>query len=298
MKQNPHVGMTRRDFALCLALTPGIGGRSVTRILARNDLLGRTPEQFLKLSPESLREEYRLQVKQSEALAGRNTRAAMAELQELQRRLDALGVGLVTAADAHYPPRIEQMDSDPPGVLFLYGNQNLLKGKTAAILSSRNTMPAGLDLMERLAEEAVLGGEIVVSGHDTPEYQRSALVPLRWGAPRILCLDRGLFDALGEDLREEPFRAARLWRYQFDPTTDLVISPFRPSSKCIGINNRVRDKLISCLADRLDFVEVAPGGNMEKLAAQALKAGRPVRISDRSVAWRRIAELGAQVLES
>lgn len=288
--------MTRRDFALCLALTQGVGGRSVTRILARNDLLGRSPEQFLRLSTEAMREEYRLQAKQADALASRS-RTTVQEVQEMQRRLDALGVSLVTAADAHYPARIEQMDADPPGVLFLYGNQNVLKGRTASILSSRNTMPAGLDLMERLAEEAVLAGEIIVSGHDTPEYQRSALVPLRWGAPRVLCLDRGLFEGLGEDLKEEPFRAARLWRYQFDPSTDLVISPFRPSAKFIGINNQIRDRLIACLSDRVDLVEVSPGGNMEKLARLALKASRPVRVSDRSVAWRRLVEQGATAIE-
>lgn len=291
------MGLSRRDFSLWLALTPGIGGRSVTRILARNDLLGRTPETFLGLSPESLIEEYRLQARQAENLTIK-ARTPLEELKQLQERLDALGVNLVTAADAHYPAKVEQMDPDPPGVLFLYGNQNLLKARTTAVLSSRNTTPAGLDLLEKLAEDGVLAGEVVVSGHDTPEYQRSALVPLRWGAPRILCLDRGLFEALGENLREEPFRAARLWRYQFDPNTDLVVSPFKPTSAFVGINNKVRDRLIACLSDRLDFVEVSPGGNMEKLAKLALKAGRHVRVSDRSVGWRRLIEAGATCIQA
>ena len=251
----------------------------------------------MALAPESLVEEYRLQARQAARLVSQS-RTPLDEMRQMQGRLDALGVVLVTAADAHYPARVEQMDPDPPGVLFLYGNQNLLKGRSASVLSSRNTSPAGLDLVERLAEEAVLAGEVIVSGHDTPEYQRSALVPLRWGAPRILCLDRGLFEALGENLREEPFRAARLWRYQFDPTTDLVVSPFKPASAFIGVNNKVRDRLIACLSDRIDLVEVAPGGNMEKLARQALKAGRSVRISDRSVSWRRLTEQGATCLDA
>ncbi len=289
------MSLSRRDFALWLALTPGIGGKSVTRVLARNDLLGRDPESFMRLSEEVLREEYRLNAKQAASLVSQ-ARAPIADMQEMRSKLDALGVSLVTAADAHYPDRIELIDPDPPGVLFLYGNQNLLKAKTLSVLSSRNTTPAGLDLMEKLTEEAVLAGEVVVSGHDTPEYQRSALVPLRWGAPRILCLDRGLFEALGPELKEEPFRAARLWRYQFDPKTDLVVSPFRPNASFAGVNNQVRDRLITSLSDRLDFVEVAPGGNMEKLCRRALKAGRPVRVSDRSVGYRRLVEQGAALL--
>lgn len=289
------MGLSRREFALLLALTPGIGGRTITRILARNDLLARTPEETMRLSEEALREEYRLQRRQATAVATAESR--LQELKTVQNRLEGLGVGLVTAADAHYPERVLQVDPDPPGALFVYGNQNLVKGKTAAVLSSRNTSPAGLGLMEGLAEDAVLAGEVLVCGHDTPEYQRVAVVPLRWGAPRILCLDRGLFAALGDDLREEPFRAARLWRYEFDPKTDLVVSPFRPEAGFAGVNNQVRDRLVAALADRIDFVEVAVGGNMEKVALRALKAGRPVRVSDRSTGWRRLAERGATCLE-
>jgi DNA processing protein len=53
-------------------------------------------------------------------------------------------------------------------------------------------------------------------------------VPLRWGAPRILVFSGGFHHHLGPDLKEEPFRAARLWRYQFDAKTDLVISRRAP----------------------------------------------------------------------
>lgn len=259
-----------------LAMTPGVGGKTLTRILTRNDLYDRSPEEFLRLPSESLIEEYRVKRPSAEAISG--GRAMKAHIRPLRERLERLGVSLVTAADAHYPEQVEQMDSDPPGVLFLYGNTNLLAGKTFSVLSSRSTSRAGLERIERLTEEGVLAGEVLVSGHDTPEYQRSAVVPLRWGAPRILCLDRGLFRALGPELREEPFRAARLWRFQFDPTTDLVVSPFKPDAGFVGINNRVRDRLIACLSRRLDFVEINAGGNMDRLAKLAAKAGRPVRM--------------------
>jgi predicted Rossmann fold nucleotide-binding protein DprA/Smf involved in DNA uptake len=284
--------VTRREFALWLAMTPGVGGRTVTRILARCDLLGLSAEEFQRLGPEALREQFGIrQTRVAERLASQPKKN-----DPILPRLDVLGVSWITMADAHYPVRVEQFDPDPPGVLFAYGNVKLLDSRTFCVLSSRNTSPVGLDLMEKLAEEGVLGGEIVVSGHDTPEYQRSALVPLRWGAPRILCLDRGLFPALGENLTEEPFRAARLWRYQFDPRTDLVVTPFRPEAKFIGVNNQIRDRLIAGLCGRLDFIEVAPDGNMEKLARMALKAGRTVRVSDRSIGYRQLVEAGAEVI--
>lgn len=289
------MSLASRTFALHLAMTPGIGGKGVTRVMTRLGLLGLEAERFLKLSPEAWREEFKLTRRGVENLALSRANGIERTL-ELERRLDGLGVTWVTAADAHYPALVEQMDPDPPGVLFLYGNLRLLDAKTFAVLASRGSLPRDLDAIERLAEEGVLAGEVLVSGHDRLEYQRSAVVPLRWGAPRILVLDRGLFQVLGENLKDEAFRAARLWRYEFDPKTDLVVSAFRPDAAFIGVNNQVRDRLIGCLARRLDFVHVAPTGNMAKLARLALKAGRPVRIADTSIGYRDLVAAGAGVL--
>ena len=268
------MSVSRRSFALHLAMTRGIGARSVVRILARNDLLGRSAEEFLRLSPECLREEYRLNVRQAANLA----ESKIHDTADLERRLDSLGVRLLTAADAGYPAMLEEFDPDPPGVLFLHGNTRLLAAPTFAVLGSRDTPPEGLDQIDRLTEEGVLGGETLVSGHNRPEYQRSAIVPLRWGSPRILVFDCGLFGVLGQDLKDEAFRAARLWRYEFDPATDLALSPFRPEDPFIAVNNKVRDRLVASLARRIDFVNIAAGGNMARLARLALKAGRKVRV--------------------
>jgi DNA processing protein len=275
-------------------MTPGVGGRSVTRVLARNDLLNRAPEEFLRLDEAALRSEYRLTHKAIQGLTA--NRELVRRTRELEERLGTLGVTVVTAADIHYPALIEEMDTDPPGVLFLYGNTKLLDTPTFCVLSSRNTLPADLELMEQYTEAGVLNSEVLVTGHDRPEYQRTAVVPLRWGSPRVLCLDRGMFNVLGEDLKNEAFRAARLWRYEFDPTTDLVVSPFRPDSDFVGVNNQVRDRLVGALSKRLLFVQLTPGGNMEKIARQALKAGRRVQVSDRSVGYRALREMGAEVL--
>jgi len=202
----------------------------------------------------------------------------------------------MTATDAHYPVRIEALDSDPPGVLYLYGNARLLESQTFCVLSSRNSPPAALDQIEKLTEQGIMNAETLVTGHDTHEYQRSAVVPLRWGVPRIIVLDRGMFHALGEDLQEEPFRAARLWRYRFDPQTDLAVSCINPERDYHRESNKIRDRLIASLSLRLDFVWVGEGGNMERLAKQALKAGRPVRVSDLSDCYREMRALGAKVV--
>jgi predicted Rossmann fold nucleotide-binding protein DprA/Smf involved in DNA uptake len=291
------MSLSRRTFTLLLATTPGIGGRSVTRVLARNDLLNRSPEEFLRLSEDSMAKEYRLSKKAIEGLT-RGKADLIKRIQALEDRLGTLGVTVVTAADVHYPQLIEEMDENPPGVLFLYGNTKLLETKTFCVLSSRNTLPMDLELIEQYTEQGVLNSEVLVTGHDRPEYQRSAVVPLRWGSPRILCLDRGMFNVLGQDLKDEAFRAARLWRYEFDATTDLVVSPFRPDADFVGVNNQVRDRLVGSLSKRLVFVQIAPAGNMEKIARLAIRSGRRVQICDRSPGYRILAEAGAEVLST
>lgn len=287
--------MSPRTLALHLAMTPGIGGKTVARVVERNALLGRAPEEFLSLGEASLREEYRLS-KRSAAALGEGGSDASKRTEELERRLESLGVVLFTAADPHYPKAVEAFDPDPPGVLFAYGNLRLLGHPSFAVLASRGTTPKALDLIERLTEEGILAGETIVSGHDRPEYQRAAIVPLRWGAPRILCLDQGLFRVLGDDLRNEAFRAARLWRYEFDPRTDLVISPFRPEAGFIGANNRIRDRLVTSLARRVDFVHVAEGGNMDRLVRMTLAAGRPARVDPGAPLFEEYAASGALAL--
>ncbi len=163
--------MSPRTLALHLAMTPGIGGKTVVRVTERNALLGRTSQEFLSLNESSLREEYRL-TKRSIAELHNGGKDALKRTAELEARLESLGVVLFTAADIHYPKAVEAFDADPPGVLFAYGNLRLLGHSSFAVLASRGTTPKGLDLIERLTEEGILKGETVVAGHDRPEYQR------------------------------------------------------------------------------------------------------------------------------
>jgi len=284
--------VSRRTLIVALALTPGVGGRTVTRVITRNDLLGRSIEEFLRLGAEALREEYRFSARAAKSWAP-EIDERLADAERLLKRLDGFDVDIISAADAHYPRRIEAMDPDPPGVLFLYGNAKLLDSETFCVMSSRKSSEEALSRIDGLTEEGVLAGKVLVCGHDTPEYQRSAVVPLRWGAPRILVLDKGFFQVFGEDLNEEPFRAARLWRYKFDPKTDLAVTSVSPEQGYHRNSNRIRDKLIASLSYSLDFVEVAEGGNMELLAKQALRTGRPVRVSKLSPTCDGLAALGA-----
>lgn len=288
------MSLTRRTLTIALSLCPGIGSKTIARIAVRNDVLGRNPREFVAMSAPVLVEEYRLRMTVAQKWA-ETSASLLDKASQIEEHFDRLGIDIVTVGDEPYPDQIEELDVDPPGVLFLYGNARLLQAQTFAVMGSRKSPGAALDRLEQWAEDGVLAGEVLIAGHDTPEYQRAAVVPLRYGAPRVLVLDRGFHEAMGQDLSEEPFGAARLWRYQFDPSTDLALSAIAPDKTFHRNSNRVRDRLIAGLARRLDFVWIADGGNMEKLAIEAMKAARPVRISDLVPHARSFTLLGATV---
>jgi hypothetical protein len=156
------------------------------------------------------------------------------------------------------PRRTAPYDVEPgyfeAGGLWLYGNSRILDGKLGCVSRACGApchRPAELDLIEREAEELVLDSCVLVCGVHNPSQQRAAVVPLRWGAPRIVVVSGGFFHHLGQDLKDELFLAARLWRYQFDPKTDLVVSRRAPDKKpTYALHNPTVDRLIRMIVNR------------------------------------------------
>lgn len=156
------------------------------------------------------------------------------------------------------PRRNAPFDQEPgyyePANLWLYGNARLLSSRLLAVhqaFGPPEHSPDQLDHIEHLAEDLVLGGGVLVTGVHNAAHQRAAVVPLRWGSPRILVFSGGFYYHLGTQLNQEPFRAARLWRYEFDPKTDLVISRRAPEKfPTYSLHNPTVDRLILRVTSR------------------------------------------------
>lgn len=137
-------------------------------------------------------------------------------------------------------------------MLWLYGNVSLLNSNLAHVkeaLGHPFHTPDQLDQIEQRVESLVLAGHVLVTGIHSPAHQRAAVVPLRWGSPRVLVLSGGFRHHLGADLLDEPFRTARLWRYQFDNRTDLVVSRRAPDRlPTYALHNPTVDRLIEKIA--------------------------------------------------
>lgn len=114
-----------------------------------------------------------------------------------------------------------------PSRIRCYGNLDLLRRDLAVVPGS-----FGPNVGDRLdwrrahdaATEIAKGGRVLVTPVGTAVTRHVALVPLRWGNPRVLVLSCGIRTALGPRLRREPFFEAEAYRSRFDPRTDLVVS--------------------------------------------------------------------------
>jgi len=155
------------------------------------------------------------------------------------------------------PRRTAPYEQEPgyfePAGLWLYGRFRLFDANLACVPASfgSNHLDRDIDAVEHEAEELVLDGKILVCGIHNRAHQRAALVPLRWGAPRIVVVSGGFYHHLGPNLKEELFRAAKLWRYEFDAETDLIVSRRAPDKKpTFATRNPTVDRVIACIAKR------------------------------------------------
>jgi len=71
--------------------------------------------------------------------------------------------GILTLADADYPPALLQT-ADPPALLYFIGRRELLGEPMLAIVGSRKPTAQGRDNAEHFAHELAMAGQTVVSG--------------------------------------------------------------------------------------------------------------------------------------
>ena len=156
------------------------------------------------------------------------------------------------------PVRSAPYDQEPgyyePGGLWLYGNVRLLNSNLAHVpgaFGHPDQACVQIDDFVREAEEHVLAGHVLVCGIHNDAHRAVSIVPLRWGAPRILVVSGGFRHHFGESLDEEPFRAARLWRRRWDPLADLAVSRRAPGMcPTYARDNPSVDRLIMALVHR------------------------------------------------
>ncbi|MGA8767200.1 MAG: DNA-processing protein DprA [Candidatus Acidiferrales bacterium] len=140
---------------LALALTPGLGARTAGKLLREFG----SPDAIFNASLTAL-EGQRLPAAVAQALHSRRPLSdAAKELAQVQ----AAGCRLLTWDEPEYPARLREI-YDPPPLLYVRGNIELLNRHLISVVGARRPTPYGNQMAERLSRDLADRGLVISSG--------------------------------------------------------------------------------------------------------------------------------------
>src|ERR1700735_2215822 len=140
---------------VALTLTPGMGPTRVWKAMGR---LGAAERVF----EASLTELEGLGMPAKSAQFVFEGKARTAALEEMQKTLEA-GGSILTPEDEAYPERLREI-YDPPAVLWIRGNVELLARPGIAVVGTRQPSPYGAGMAELLSRDLANRRMVILSG--------------------------------------------------------------------------------------------------------------------------------------
>lgn len=140
---------------LALSFTPGLGPTKARKLAEHFG----SAEAVFRASLTEL-ESTGIQAVSAQSIAtGKSMELAR---EEMARAADA-GVTVVSVADAAYPPRLKEI-YDPPAILYVRGDAEVLTKPAIAVVGTRHPTPYGSGMAERLACDLAAQGLVIISG--------------------------------------------------------------------------------------------------------------------------------------
>jgi DNA processing protein len=140
---------------LALRLTPGLGARLAGKLLRQFG----TPEHIFAASLTEL-EACRLPAAVAQAIA---SRSAFGDAEKQLAEVRRAGCQLLHWEESSYPRRLLEI-YDPPPLLYVRGDAEVLNRYSIAIVGTRRPTPYGNLITERLARDLADRGLVIVSG--------------------------------------------------------------------------------------------------------------------------------------
>lgn len=152
---SPNIPKQQSVHWLALALTPGLGPTKARRLVERfGSLHGIFQATLTELEASGI------QAVAAQSLGtGRSLEIAQDEL----GRAAAAGAQVVSFDDPTYPAQLKQI-YDPPLVLYVRGDANVLDRPGIAVVGTRHPTPYGIGMAERLSCDLAARGLVIFSG--------------------------------------------------------------------------------------------------------------------------------------
>ncbi len=140
---------------LALALTPGLGARMAGKLLREFG----SPNAIFNASLTAL-EGHRLPAAVAQAI---HSRQPLSDAAREIAKVQAAGCRLLTWDEPEYPQLLREI-YDPPTLLYVLGNIELLNRHVISIVGARRPTPYGNQMAERLARDLADRGLVIASG--------------------------------------------------------------------------------------------------------------------------------------
>jgi DNA processing protein len=238
---------------LQLCRSGGVGPRTFFKLLERYRSARKALEELPRLAREAGGEERWRRCRRDEAEA------------ELQATLD-LGCALIARDEPEYPKRLAEI-ADPPPLLMVRGQVELLEAPAVALVGARNASANGRRFAHNLAGELAAAGLLVVSGLARGIDAAAHDGALAAGAPTVAVIASGVDVAYPSDHAELMERIAERGAIVSERPLGAV-----PQARHFPRRNR----LISGLSLGVVVVEAAPQSGSLITARLAAEQGREV----------------------
>lgn len=248
---------------LRLATEPGLNRGAVRHLLKEFGL----PQHVLRASPEALSRHVSAQA--AAALLAPPLAETRAAIDAALRMLQLPGHHLITLADVLYPASLLDTD-DPPVLLYVRGDPQLLHRPAVAIVGARSATDGGKDNARAFARHLAERGWAIVSG-----MARGIDAAAHEGALQAGPDSGGTIAVLASGLdivypRQNSALAERI------STAGTLVTEYPPGTPALPFRFPERNRLVAALSRGVLVVEAAVQSGSLVTARLALECGREV----------------------
>lgn len=248
-----------RDWIAASQL-PGLGPATLAKLAAK----GISPSDILtRQFPDSLR----LRADTRHALNHLQGRELFDKADDIIEKTQILGLQLVSLDCQHYPPLLREIP-DPPPVIWLRGNQDLLEQPQLAIVGSRKPSVVGLSSAFEFAKSLALSGFVITSG-----LAQGVDAEAHKGALKV---DKPTLAVLGSSPELIYPRVNQRLADQIVEKGGLLVSEFPPGTRPRPEHFPKRNRIISGLSVGTLVIEAAIRSGSLITARLAMEQGREV----------------------
>lgn len=188
------------------------------------------------------------------------------EIEATAAELRDRGVAVCAISQPCYSPHLAEIPR-APGILFAWGNLDLLQAPSIGMCGSRNASEAGIEAARASGDEVASRGLTIVSGYAKGVDTETHLAALAANGTTIVVLAEGILH----------FRRKKVFEGTgFDERRVLVLSQFQPRQRWNVGNAMTRNGVIVGLGTALVVVEAGATGGTLDAGKRALGGRRPV----------------------